>query len=293
MNLEWTLFRYLPNILYNKETNYVKQQWFCYKWIKKHIDWAYADVEYDKCFNNSVVPNESIFMYWKQGWDNAPQLVKKCQYYAKQHAGNHPLIFLDETNVHSYVKMPDYIEELHEKGTIKEALYSDMLRICLLEQYGGYWMDATCFLSAPIPQHIDNSDFFMFSNTLLPEWSSPIKGSNWFIHSKLQTSVLSYVKRFLFNYWKHKKYLINYYIFHIALAAIVDSINEVEASFESMPYICNMNPHVLQKSFGKTFEKESYDFILQQCFIHKLTYKYDDKLLNSADENNLTHFLNS
>lgn len=291
MNLEWLLFRYIPNVIYNKETNYVKQQWFCYRWVKKHIDWAYTDVEYDRCYNESVVPNESIFMYWKQGWENAPQLVKKCQSYAIKNAGTHPLIFLDEANVYDYVAMPEYIEKLHAEGTIKEALYSDMLRICLLEQYGGYWMDATCFLSDSIPTYINDCDFFMFSQTLLPEWASPISGSSWFLHSKLHASLLTYVKRFLFNYWKHKDYLINYYIFHIAMAAIIDSNQECKAIFESMPYVCNMNPHVLQKSFSKTFDAEGYDFILQQCFIHKLTYKFDASLLQSDNNNILMHFL--
>lgn len=293
MNIEKIIFRYLPNLLYNKEVNYVKQQWVCYKWVVKHLDWSKADVLYDSVHNHSVLYDKTIFMYWKQGWDNAPKLVKKCLKSVKENCGEHPLLLLDETNIHDFIRLPEYIEEYHNKGLIKEALYSDMLRICLLEEYGGYWMDATCYLSAQIPKEVECSEFFMFSSPLLPEWSSPLKGSNWFLHSIRGNYILHCIKNFLFNYWKNKHYLINYYIFHITLAAIINNDKDALYMWNHMPYICNMNPHVFQFNFKKSYDKDSYDFLLTQCFVHKLTYKYDNKLVDSKKENNLKHFLNS
>lgn len=37
MSIKTFLFHYLPDVLYCKEANYIKQQWFCYRWIKRHI----------------------------------------------------------------------------------------------------------------------------------------------------------------------------------------------------------------------------------------------------------------
>ena len=45
---------------------------------------------------------------------------------------------------------------------------SDMLRTCLLLQYGGYWLDATCLLTSSFPEVIDKSEYFMFQRHLFP-----------------------------------------------------------------------------------------------------------------------------
>lgn len=294
MSIKTFLFHYLPDVLYCKEANYIKQQWFCYRWIKRHIKWAYQNVQYDDTvMKNKIEPNVSIFMYWKQGWDNAPDIVKLCMASVHKHRNGHPLVLLDENNIKDYVSLPEYIECFHQKGIIKEALYSDILRICLLIKYGGYWLDATCYLSAPIPKNIENSGFFMFSKTLLPEWSSPIKGSSWFIKSNRNNLILKYVRNFLFNYWLHNRSLINYYIFHISLSAIVDDNKECYELWNSKPYICNMNPHVLLYSFGQTYETSSFEHIVHSSFVHKLSYKFSPSLLKVETKNILQHLIES
>lgn len=176
-------FHALPDILFYKRLNTVKQEYFCYNWIKRHLEWSYKSVSNDDTYNYSVEEDQTIFVYWKQGWDKAPDIVKKCIGSVKANACNHSVILLDENNVKDYVQMPDYIECKHKDGHIKEALYSDLLRLSLLIKYGGCWIDATCFLSKPIPQYLFNSGFFMFSSSHLAGNLSPIEGSSWFIIS--------------------------------------------------------------------------------------------------------------
>lgn len=240
---------------------------------------------------NQIVHNQSIFMYWKQGWDNAPDLVKKCLESVKRNANGHPLILLDEKNLHQFIKMPDFIEEKHNCGIIPEANFSDILRICLLHKYGGYWLDATCFLSSPIPKVIDNSGFFMFQKHLFADWASPVICSNWFIHSDTNNQLLEMVRNWLFQYWNNKTYIINYFMFHFVLSALVEKNLKCKKIWKSMPYICNMNPHVLLFNFSHHYDEEYYQFILNSCFIHKLTYKFGKNLLTSENENILMHFL--
>lgn len=141
-----------------------------------------------------------------------------------------------------------------------------MLCVSLLYEYGGYWLDAICFLSSSIPPYIETSGFFMFSSTLLPEWASPIMGSSWFIYSCKRNPLLGKIRNFLFSYYLHKKYLINYYLFHIVLAVFVTTDEGCKDIWVSKPYICNMNPHILQYSFSEPFSKERYNFIKRTMF---------------------------
>lgn len=45
---------------------------------------------------------------------------------------------------------------------MKPAHYVDICRVELLYEYGGYWLDSTCFVTAPIPEWICRQDFFVY-----------------------------------------------------------------------------------------------------------------------------------
>ena len=52
--------------------------------------------------------------------------------------------------------MPDYLNEKLKSGALPLAIYTDLMRVALLEHYGGTWMDATILLTDEIPQEILN-----------------------------------------------------------------------------------------------------------------------------------------
>lgn len=292
MNLKKFLFRYAPNFIYFRKANYVRQQWFCYKWIKKHLIWKDEFQDYQDVFNETVPLNSTVFLYWKQGWENAPELVKKCRESIKLHCRDCKIIFLDENNLEQYLRFPEFIEKKHRNGMINEALFSDLLRTCLLIKYGGFWCDATCFMTSSFPQWLIRESFFMFSRTLLPEYLSPIEGSNWFLKGVQNNQLLICIRNFLFAYWKRYDFPINYYIYHLTLAALVNCDEQCRDIWDKKPYLCNMAPHGLMYSFSKKYSEDVFDVLASQSFIHKLTYKYDKKLTQSTEENILQHILN-
>lgn len=286
-------FRYFADLSYCPQLNYVRQQWYCYNWLKKRLSWKDNNSWNVTLVNNkSVKANDTIFVYWKQGWDVAPPLVKICAESIRRQCGKHPVVFLDENTIREYVSFPNFIDECHEKGIIKEALFSDILRICLLINYGGIWCDATCLWTDPVPDYIENTPFFMFQKTKLPEWSSPIKGSNWFLKADKNNQLLVSIRNFLFSYYAEKKDIINYYIFHLILAVLTDCDKTCATILSNTPYVCNMNPHVMQFSFSEKYTYSSFEQKKSQCFIHKLSYKYQPQLLEDKD-NVLSYILNN
>lgn len=60
----------------------------------------------------------------------------------------------------NYINMPDYLNEKLKSGVLPLAIYTDLMRVALLEHYGGTWMDTTILLTDEISQEILNSDFF-------------------------------------------------------------------------------------------------------------------------------------
>ena len=47
-------------------------------------------------------------------------------------------------------------------GTISNTHFSDLIRLNLLNQYGGTWIDSTCLQTEKIPDYIKNSNLFLY-----------------------------------------------------------------------------------------------------------------------------------
>jgi len=273
----------------------INTMWYYYDVFKSHLDWAYSAIgkEYSQVINDKVRINETIFVYWRQGFEKAPDIVKKCLESLKRNAHGHPVVMLTGENLHEYVCLPAKIEALHDKGILQEANYSDLVRTNLLIRYGGYWFDATCFLSSEIPDYIENANFFMFSRDLLEGFTSPLECSNWFIKAQRDNELLMKLQTFLFDYFDQYDYIVHYFIYHIALSVLVNNDETCKQIWGDKPYVCTMNPHSLLFHFGKKFIPANYDLMLKFSFVHKLTYKFDKNLLKTNETNYLQYFLNN
>lgn len=53
--------------------------------------------------------------------------------------------------MNNYIKIPDIIQDRVESKKISMAQYSDIIRMCLLAEYGGLWIDSTVLVTQLIP----------------------------------------------------------------------------------------------------------------------------------------------
>ena len=75
-----------------------------------------------------------------------PPVVKACYAAMKRCAGSHPIILVTQHNFADYVTIPDYIMEKQSRGIIDLTHFSDILRMMLLREHGGIWMDSTLLI---------------------------------------------------------------------------------------------------------------------------------------------------
>lgn len=148
----------------------------CKKYLK------FRDTAPEKLTFPETQVDEPIWLFWNTGLEQAPEIVKTCYQSIKKYAGRQ-VVLLTENNVQNYINMPDYLNEKLKSGVLPLAIYTDLMRVALLEHYGGTWMDATILLTDEIPQEILNSDFFVFHNSL-GEIDNPVLYPVWFIHAK-------------------------------------------------------------------------------------------------------------
>lgn len=154
-----------------------------YDRFKHKIDEAYLLRKYEYLLKSNhieIVKKSSIgggkhtFVFWWQGFETAPEIVKLCINSMKKHADD--LVLIDKNNYTQWVGLPDYIVSKFNTGDISLAHFSDVIRFYLLYFYGGTWIDATCFLSREIPGEIRETEFWSingaYKNILGWRWTS-------------------------------------------------------------------------------------------------------------------------
>ncbi|HTB86074.1 MAG TPA: capsular polysaccharide synthesis protein, partial [Candidatus Sulfotelmatobacter sp.] len=108
---------------------------------------------------------KTIWMFWQQGFDAAPVLVQKCLASWRRHNPNWRIVLLDEKNLREYVDTASIVKA--NRDIISVQSLSNIIRINLLAQRGGVWVDATCFCCRPLDDWLParmGSGFFVFDN---------------------------------------------------------------------------------------------------------------------------------
>lgn len=132
-------------------------------------------------------PNDNVIWWlWLQGKDNAPDMCKACLASLRRWHSEKRIITLDKANLSEYITFPGYIQDKYEQGLITHAHYSDLIRIQLLAEHGGTWIDSTVLCTGRKTEHVMHLPLFVF------KWDSPIfAASSWFMvsypHDKIIT----------------------------------------------------------------------------------------------------------
>lgn len=233
--------------------------------------------------NTAPVPPEKIkvFTYWDND-DKLPPIVAMCRESLKKHIpeDKFDLIIL---NSESYKEWTDF-RKGEIKADISQAHFTDILRMKLLDQWGGFWLDATDMLTQNFYQATQNirqqkQFLFCYINSRV---------GNWFIFSNPNNYILAMAYEMLILWWNTKGYLTNYFMTHDVIEMLywvdTDYRNEWDKMLKTHP----RNALAVLRAYSQTTTPEAFQELLQESFVHKLTYKYDS---NKVKENSVLSYL--
>ena len=265
-------WRKVQRFHYLSDPDILNSQW-AYK-VHKSLGGAYLQFKhvYQATTPAANPYPDKIWTCWLQGEKEAPLIVKKCLASIRKYSNNREVIVITESNFPQYVTFPDYILRKKAKGTITNTHFSDILRIYLLAQYGGIWMDATTYLTAPIPDYILHAPLFCYktqhANTGI------IKMSSWFIIAHPNQELLVRTQQMLTDYWKRHNHLCHYFLFHLLFSLASDeSQPHLAAQWKAIPYFNSTIPHTLLSELTDPYTPERWEQIKALSPIHKLTWK--------------------
>lgn len=213
--------------------------------------------------------NDPIWIFWWQGEETMPPVVKSCYKSVLNNAEGHPVILITEKNVKDYINIPQYIYDKIESKKMTLTHFSDILRENLLYEHGGIWMDATIYMTAPFSKEIYEYEYYSIKGAFEEwEWTG-------FFQAAGKGNVFAKAVSHLFNcYWKEHDCLISYLLIDCFLAVARKHSIDIDRMVAELPQkdssIFLLNDQFLDRVYNKC-EMEN---LCKKSNLHKLSYKY-------------------
>ncbi|HOY47102.1 MAG TPA: capsular polysaccharide synthesis protein [Alphaproteobacteria bacterium] len=218
--------------------------------------------------------NEKIYSLWLQGEDAAPALVKACARSVRRNC-TQELVVLDKKSLFDKIDLPGVIVDKYNQGKIAHAHFADIARVELLHNHGGFWLDATGFVTSPIPDWIINEDFFVYlagSDTSYKFAYSFMQ--NCFIRARKGSYLLDAWRAMILEYWKKEPKNFDYFMHQLMFKTLVENDPRAIEYFAKMPHVAQDPTHALWWKYrDMPFDKALFDKVTSGAFFQKTAYK--------------------
>ena len=247
----------------------------------KYFEKTFADFtdsyDYDRPLaEDDEAKRGHIWVCWWQGWDQAPEIVKICIESIKRNAKNHIVTLITDDNYKEYVHIPSWVEEKRNKGIISKTHFADLLRLSLLAEHGGMWLDATFFCVSP-----EIEEYFS-----LPIWSVKRPGylhlsvaSGNFANYSLACDydhrwVFTTFRDFFLHYWQTNNSLIDYLTLDYLIVLAQGKDERIKKLIEAITPN-NQRCDDLFVALPQRYDEEYWYSLKKDTALFKLSWKMD------------------
>jgi hypothetical protein len=230
-----------------------------------------------------------VWVCWWQGEADMPDVVRICYESICRNSGSHPVKLVTKENYTEYVHLPDYIIEKANSGIITITHLSDILRMNLLYEYGGYWMDATILLTKTLLEE-KNIEFFTTRTVSNLFYVADSRLAMFLIGGSRYCLFFDFTRTFLHEYWKRENVMIDYFLIDYITALAYDNIPAIKELIDRNG--CYM-PNIFDTAFvlNKPFEDDKFNRICRNAYFHKLSWKCSYAITTEKGEQTLYGYL--
>ncbi|MGR6468849.1 capsular polysaccharide synthesis protein [Rhizobium sp. PAMB 3182] len=256
----------------------------------------------------------SIYAFWDKGRDKAPNSVKRNFDLWERLNPNYRLLVLDnaqaETILNKYGVNP---------VSLSIQARSDVLRVILLYENGGVWIDATVLPRTPLDEwlntYMEGAGFFAFDR---PGPRRLI--SSWFLASTPKHALLQEWLALLIRYWSKRRVSLGkcpkllrsiynkapswgvsptggallpvypYFFLHFLFGRMLEDRQDLRAIWSQVPKVSAFPPHMIQRAWLALSDypnaKDVVLPLLDLSPVHKLDWRkqWPDELWTFADD---------
>lgn len=256
--------------------------------IKRYIKLNFSSVL--NKYKDAVYPesqsfdNRMIWVCWLQGEANMPEIVRACYKSVKANADGREVVLITSDNVEKYISIPKFIKDKVNNGKMSRTHLADYIRISLLKNYGGLWIDATVLVTDKI--NVDCKLPF-FSIKQMPDsihFVSQYRWAVWILGCSPQIGKILFdcLENLFKAYLKKHSLFIDFFLFDYFLAVMYDEIPLVKQLVDNCPYN-NPNAYELGALLNKEFNEDAFVQLKENNTFHKLSWK-QSYFMHTADD---------
>ncbi len=276
----WWLCFYIKSPLSHKLSKYALKKKTA--WLDRYIESYHSNIIDHYLYTpNQTTPikKPTIWVFWGQGEDSMPPLIKACYRQLTHFNSNARLI--TNKNLHNYINLPDTLHNKVIKGKLSWANYSDIIRNKLISQYGGLWLDATVWVTRKIPIDLLNEmPIYTANEVAQPPANAPffwtsgdINWSSWALWSRDKDYILfSFVAEMLCEIATNKAILPDYVTQDYLIDYACRHSPTINLDMRSM-ILTNPKRLELAKHMNEPFNADIYRQITKGEFLFKLSFR--------------------
>ena len=211
-----------------------------------------------------------------QGLKNAPPISMLCLKSLFRNYSDYQINIVTLENASHFVQFPEHIIRKFNEGKISPTHFSDLLRLELLINHGGIWLDS-CVLCTGREKNYLREPLFVFKRTWMDQ--SAHLASSWFIVAQKAHPILKTTRDLLYKFWQEHDALGKggfYFLFHCMFKLAAEKYPNL---WVKVPVFPNVNPHLLQFEFFAQYNPDRFEQIKRMSDFHKLTWKYNSAQL--------------
>ena len=254
-----------------------------YKCILSYIIKDQMDV-IQKWNINYTVPEEALIpkiiwvMWWTGDYHDNP-IVSVCIERIKCFAENYgyDFRFICENNIGGYIDITK-IEELYRCKKICIQSLADSIRLKLLRKYGGFWMDATLFLTKEAYSFLNlvqnNQQFFSIKLKNYPKWKNVSGGAvaSYFWATFRDNPYFCFLDEFYNGFLLKHSFSIDYFMLDYSIRVAYDKIEFARKLIDNLapsnPDIYFFNRHLFDQ-----YNESVFNSILKSTCIFKMNWR--------------------
>ena len=252
----------------------------------------YMFIAADEIEMTPPIEKAPIWFCWLQGEVNLPDIPSLCLKSIRKYANGHPVIVITIENYPSYVQLPSHVIRMYDQGKLKNAHFADILRVSLLYQKGGLWLDSTILVTDKLPESIFNTLFYTIKNKEFGYYVSHCRWSVFVLGGWQHNPLYGIVSNLFYEYLLKSDCFVDYFMFDHLIDIVYKQNVGIKVMIDDVPF---NNPHVhtLNAFLCSKYEENVFDELTRDTFLFKLNWKWYTKVDLEREPNNLYNHLKS
>lgn len=218
--------------------------------------------------------SKTIWLFWWQGVDSMPSIVKSCVNSVKKHSNGKKVVLITKDNFFDYTNISSNILKKFDDGAITLTHLSDILRFNLLYNYGGLWIDATVYCTGEIGDsyfgdlYTSGGYYGTDPKFVDGKWTGFLIGGN------SKNELFRFMNDFFESYWENNDHLIQYFLIDYGLEyAYKNNIGGFMDYVDNKALNNNPNLFELAPLLNDRYDKNIFNELKLNTIMFKLSYK--------------------